>query len=90
MRRFDVIISYDIADAKRLRKMAKLCEREGMRFQYSLYVFYEVTKKDVERFVQHILEIIDEQEDDVRIYRVADFGITWGRAVNLTEPFLLV
>ena len=37
MKRFDFLVCYDIADAKRLRKVAKLLEKEAIRIQKSQF-----------------------------------------------------
>ena len=45
MKTYNFVISYDISDDKRLRKAAKILEKEAMRFQYSVYINRFSTKK---------------------------------------------
>jgi CRISPR-associated protein Cas2 len=70
MKRFDFVVGYDISSAKRLRKMAKLLESRAVRMQYSLFIYHGVTKEEIESLVDEIVNVIDSEEDDVRIYRV--------------------
>jgi CRISPR-associated endonuclease Cas2 len=82
MKKFDFVIGYDISSPKRLRKLAVLLEKVAIRIQYSLFLYPDVTKDDLNRVVEKILEIIDEKEDDVRIYRVNTL-----RSLNLMSGF---
>jgi len=71
MKRFDFIIGYDIASVKRLPKVARLLEKVALRIQYSLFLYADVSKEELEVLVGKMLELIDEKEDDVRIYQVS-------------------
>jgi CRISPR-associated protein Cas2 len=70
MKKFDFIIGYDISSPKRLRKIAKVLERVAVRIQYSLFLYSDVSKVELERLIDEILKIIDKKEDDIRIYRI--------------------
>ena len=70
MKNFDFVIGYDIASPKRLQKVAKLLEKVAIRIQYSLFFYPKVSREVLEKLTTDILELIDEKEDDVRIYRV--------------------
>ena len=70
MKNFDFVIGYDIASPKRLQKVAKLLEKVAIRIQYSLFFYPKVSREVLEKLTSDILELIDEKEDDVRIYRV--------------------
>jgi CRISPR-associated endonuclease Cas2 len=82
MKKFDFVIGYDISSPKRLRKLAVLLAKVAIRIQYSLFLYPDVTKDDLNRVVEKILKIIDEKEDDVRIYRVNTL-----RSLNLMSGF---
>jgi CRISPR-associated protein Cas2 len=90
MKRYDFVISYDIADEKRLRRTAKILEREGVRFQYSIYLLHRFTKMQLQELLEKVLSEIDEKEDDVRVYRIADYGIKLGNALDLANPYDIV
>ena len=69
MKKIDFIIAYDIRDDKRLRKMAKLLENEALRVQFSVF-YIKCDKKKLFEIIDKIKKIIDEEEDDVRIYKI--------------------
>ncbi|MEM5947017.1 CRISPR-associated endonuclease Cas2 [Spirochaetia bacterium 38H-sp] len=52
------ILIYDIKDAKRLRKVAKLSESYGLRVQKSVFELYADRKtiEHIEKSIKHILE----------------------------------
>ncbi|MEM1296638.1 MAG: CRISPR-associated endonuclease Cas2 [Verrucomicrobiota bacterium] len=66
MERIRYIVSYDIADPKRLRRVAKICEGFGSRLQYSVF---ECPLDDLrlERLKAQLGSVLREQEDQVLI-----------------------
>ncbi len=70
MKKFDFVLGYDIASPKRLQKVARLLEKVAIRIQYSLFIYLDVSKEELQLLVDELLELIDESEDDVRIYQV--------------------
>ena len=90
MRRYDFVLSYDISDDKRLRRIAKIVEREGLRFQYSLYLLHGYTKTELSNLLEILLDEIDEKEDDLRVYRIKGYGEKLGNAMDLAHPFDIV
>lgn len=71
-----LVVTYDVdtsdtAGQKRLRKVAKICERYGMRVQNS--VFEVVLDAAQLAVLKHELErIIDMAQDSVRFYRLGN------------------
>ena len=71
-----LVVTYDVdtsdtAGQKRLRKVAKICERYGMRVQNS--VFEVVLDAAQLAVLKHELEkIIDMAQDSVRFYRLCN------------------
>jgi len=71
-----LVVTYDVdtsgaAGQKRLRKVAKICERYGMRVQNS--VFEVVLDAGQLAVLKHELEsIIDMTQDSVRFYRLGN------------------
>lgn len=63
MRR-NYIVSYDICDEKRLRKVFKVCKDHGLHLQYSVF---ECDLTDAEKtiFQDKLLAIINTREDQV-------------------------
>ena len=91
MKHFDFIIGYDIASPKRLQKVARLLEKVAIRVQYSLFFYPKVSREMLEKLSQDILELIDEEEDDVRIYRVdSKRSLCLMRGFDLDYPKLFI
>jgi CRISPR-associated protein Cas2 len=58
------LVSYDICEAKRLRKVAQTCEDFGRRCQYSVFSC-RLTAADLVRLKSRLYDIIELQEDQV-------------------------
>lgn len=58
------LVAYDIADPKRLRKVAKTCEDFGLRRQYSVFICRLNTTALV-RLKTKLYDVIDLQLDQV-------------------------
>jgi CRISPR-associated protein Cas2 len=58
------LVSYDICDAKRLRKVAKVCEDFGLRRQYSVF-FCRLALVDLVRLKSRLYDLIDLDRDQV-------------------------
>jgi CRISPR-associated protein Cas2 len=87
------IVAYDIANPKRLAKVAKLCEDHGTRVQYSVFE----CRLDIDRFENFWLqleELIDPKEDRLVAYRVcsscAKTILTSGTMTPSTQPVAYV
>ena len=68
-----IIVSYDIGDtdkkegAKRLRRVAQLCENYGQRVQYSVF---ECNVSEVEwtKLKLNLLKVYNKEKDSLRFY----------------------
>lgn len=90
MKKFNFLICYDIADSKRLTKIAKNLEKVSIRIQKSIFYYMEATAKDIEQIVSIIEEIINKDEDDVRVYKVdKNLSINLKRGINLKQPNII-
>jgi CRISPR-associated protein Cas2 len=58
------IVAYDIADAKRLRKVARICEDFGLRRQFSVFLC-RLSATDLVRLRSRLHEAIDLDRDQV-------------------------
>ncbi len=58
------LVSYDICDPKRLRKVAKTCEDFGLRKQYSVF-FCRLAAVDLVRLKSRLYDVIDLDQDQV-------------------------
>ena len=73
-----ILVTYDVdftqpKGAKRLRKVAKLCERYGVRVQNSVFEML-VDSAQLAQIKVSLSEIIDMKADSVRFYRL---GSKW-------------
>ena len=95
----DVLISYDIADtegegARRLRKVAQVCEKYGVRVQLSVFEC-RLSPSRMARMLGEVQDVIDERVDSVIVYRfkssIAEARIRYGRVETheLGEPWVL-
>ena len=71
-----LVVTYDVdtsdsAGQKRLRKVAKICERHGMRVQNSVFeVLVDAAQLVVLK--QELGKAIDMEQDSVRVYRLGN------------------
>lgn len=61
------LLTYDIADPKRLAKVAKAMEAVGERVQDSVFEAY-LNEAELEKLLKKIKKTINETEDSLRIY----------------------
>lgn len=71
-----VIVTYDVstetpAGRKRLRQVAKACEKIGQRVQKSVFEC-RVNQMQYEALERKLLDIIDLAEDNLRFYRLTE------------------
>ncbi|MDA3057095.1 CRISPR-associated endonuclease Cas2 [Campylobacter sp. VBCF_05 NA6] len=85
----DFIICYDIADKKRLAKVARYLEKIALRVQCSVFLWINPSGFEFEVIVGALRNLIDEYSDDLRIYRVKDAGVRMGAGLDLREPLVL-
>ena len=90
MKRFNFLICYDIADAKRLSKIAKSLEKEAIRIQKSIFYYMDASKGDIENIVKILESIISKDEDDIRIYKIdIHSSLNMKSAINLKKPNII-
>lgn len=85
----DYIISYDISNHKRLGRLARRLEKRAIRIQRSVFFAPQLSQTQLFEIVDTITAIIDDAEDDVRIYTMLDAGYALGKALDLTDPMVL-
>ena len=95
----DILVCYDVntetkAGRKRLRRVAKLCQNYGQRAQKSVFEC-RVTPALNEALVHRLLQLIVEDEDSLRIYRLMEprqkYQQNYGRSMilDLDKPMIL-
>ncbi len=70
-----ILLAYDIAHPKRLRKVALACEAYGTRVQHSIFELH-LKQGQLASLQTALMQIIDTQTDKIRYYRIcgADFA----------------
>ena len=84
------LIAYDIADHKRLGRIARyLCQR-ACRIQYSVFAAV-LSRSGLNTLLAELEAIIDDREDDVRIYPLPAVGdvTLLGQQFFATETLLV-
>lgn len=95
----NILITYDVstetaAGRRRLRKVALACLDFGQRVQKSVFEC-SVSEMQYEEVMRRLLDIIDEKEDSLRVYRLIEpkekyvqvYGVN--TAVDFEEPLVL-
>ena len=94
-----IIVTYDVstetrAGRRRLRRVAKVCESMGQRVQKSVFEC-RVDLMQFEQLERRLLAEIDEEEDNLRLYRltepvdlhVREYGKF--KAINFEDPLVI-
>ena len=63
------LVAYDICEAKRLAKVARVCEDYGVRVQYSVFEC-RLDEDEFTDFWLKLLDIIKESEDRLVAYKI--------------------
>ncbi len=91
MKTSDYLVCYDIASHKRLAKVAKTLERVASRIQKSVFLYDKVGVGELEVLVENLNNIIDEEADDIRIYKIdVHNSYQCCSGVDLANPYLLI
>ncbi len=63
------LVTYDITDDKRLRRVAQTCEDYGVRVQYSVFECH-LDEDEFSTFWLTLLDLINEREDRLVAYKI--------------------
>ena len=85
-----LVVAYDVemtnpAGAKRLRSVAKLCQKYGVRVQNSVFEI-ETSAAQLVELKGGLQSIIDQEQDSIRIYRL---GNSWQNKIEVLGKNLL-
>ncbi|GAA2817198.1 CRISPR-associated endonuclease Cas2 [Saccharopolyspora taberi] len=86
----ELLITYDVdtttpAGARRLRRVAKVCEAYGLRVQQSVFEVV-CTEVDWELMRRRLLEVIDPRQDSIRVYRLNAGTFTKAEPLGHSPP----
>ena len=65
------LITYDIEDDKRRKKISDLLEGYGVRVNFSVFEFY-LNKKELDEILKEAKKILDKKNDSFRVYRLCE------------------
>lgn len=90
-KRYIILVIYDIVDNKRRNKMVTALEKYGLRVQKSAFEAY-ITRKQYEKMEREIIEMIDTEEDSLRIYTLANHTSvrSWGIGDKHVEDVIVL
>jgi len=66
-----LVVSYDVVDDQKRRKLAEILKDYGRRVQYSVFEC-NLEKKYIEQMIKEASVFIDENQDSLRIYRLCN------------------
>lgn len=83
------LVTYDIADPRRLARLFKFLKKQGIPVQYSVFLV-EASAAKMGNLIVQIAKIVDKDEDDVRAYRLPErtWKVTLGTSI-LPEGIML-
>lgn len=76
------LVTYDIADPKRLSRLFRFMKKQGVPVQYSVFLV-ETSASKLADLMLRIAKMIHPSADDVRAYRLPDNGwqVTMGASI---------
>lgn len=94
----DILVAYDISTLtpdgeRRLARVAAICERYGIRTQYSVFEC-RVSAAGLQLLIGELSDVVDAREDSVNIYRFvtpikeAKYSLGRSRDRDLGEPWV--
>lgn len=83
------LVTYDIADPRRLARLFKFLKKQGVPVQYSVFLV-ETSAAKMGNLIVQVAKIVDKDEDDVRAYRLPErtWKVTLGASI-LPEGMLM-
>lgn len=84
------LICYDISDKSRLAKVAKYLEKVAFRIQYSIFLLPSPKPHELDNIINKLTMLINQQEDDLKIYKITSNGYHFANATDLNHPFILL
>jgi len=76
------LVTYDIADPRRLGRLYRFMKKQGIPVQYSVFQV-DASAQEITRLMAKIAKMIHHAADDVRAYRIPENGwqVTLGASI---------
>lgn len=87
------VVAYDIADDRRRSQVSAVLEAVGARVQLSIFEVEFDGPAVIEALRGQLLDLLDTEEDQLRIYEVAaqdQVSVIGARRIEELEPFLII
>lgn len=94
----DILVTYDVSTItpegqRRLAQVAAVCERFGVRAQYSVFEC-RLNAVALQRFAGELMDVMDPSEDSIHIYRfdrpIPEMRLSLGRERrSIAEPWIV-
>ncbi len=81
------LIAYDIADPRRLRRVARLLEKRALRCQKSVF-FADVTPDRLQQILDELEQLIDGRDDCIQAWRLAADQPAEGQTRGCCPPLM--
>lgn len=78
------LVAYDVANARRLRKVSEVCKDYGLRIEYSVFEC-DLEEQVFQTFWSRLLELIDPEEDRLISYRICAGCVADIRSAGVVE-----
>lgn len=78
------LVAYDVANARRLRKVSEVCKDYGLRIEYSVFEC-DLEEQVFQTFWSRLLELIDPEEDRLISYRICAGCVADIRSAGIVE-----
>lgn len=78
------LLAYDIREPRRLSRVCRYLSVEATRLQYSVYLL-KGGRHQIEPIIQRVKNLIDEKNDDVRIYPITESTRIWGLGTQFDD-----
>ncbi|HEY4537575.1 MAG TPA: CRISPR-associated endonuclease Cas2 [Erysipelothrix sp.] len=83
------LISYDISDVRRLRKIYKIISGAALPIQESVYLFVG-SEPLFQNLIKELQSVIHPRNDDVRIYALNHHSDIWSSGNALAQEGILL
>jgi len=83
------IISYDISDSKRLRKISSIMEGYGYRIQYSVFQCH-LSELKLEQLKTKIISAINQKQDQCLIIDLGEENNNSNNITSIGRPFVKI
>ncbi len=79
------LVVYDISNEKRLRRIARITEKFGIRVQKSVFECI-ISESEVNKLIKEVLDVMKLDEDNLRVYEISSSNVKKIRVFGNSIP----